>query len=50
MKHMQVGFGLFAIHGYFAVPEEKALNKRFPQIKTLTVEEVLQLWKGERVS
>jgi hypothetical protein len=34
------------VHGLFTVPEDKALNNRFPEIKTTTVDEVLGLWKG----
>jgi hypothetical protein len=43
----QARFGLYVVHGSFTVPEEKALNRRFPEIETITVEEVLGLWKGK---
>jgi hypothetical protein len=40
-------FGLYTIHGLFHLSEDKSLNKNFPQIKTKTVEEVINAWKGK---
>jgi hypothetical protein len=40
-------FGLYYISGLFHLPEERSLNKVFPQIKTKTVEEVVSAWKGK---
>ena len=40
-------FGLYCINGLFHLPEERSLNKMFPQIKTKTVEEVISAWKGK---
>lgn len=44
---LQARFGLYIVHGLFTAPEEKALNRRFSEIETITVEEVLGLWKGK---
>ncbi|KAL9087171.1 MAG: hypothetical protein Q9165_006822 [Trypethelium subeluteriae] len=44
---LQARFGLFVVHGLFTVPEEKALNRKFPEIKTTTVQEILDLWKSK---
>jgi hypothetical protein len=46
LRMLQTRFGLYIIHGLFTVPEHKALNSKFPEIKTTTVDEVLGLWKG----
>lgn len=40
-------FGLYTVHGLFYLPEERTLNKKFPQIKTMTVAEVINSWKGK---
>ncbi|GME32557.1 Pyridoxal-phosphate dependent enzyme [Neofusicoccum parvum] len=41
-------FGLWVTKGIFDVPEERALNKRFPDIQVTTVKEMLdQAWKGK---
>ncbi|KAL7913111.1 hypothetical protein GGI35DRAFT_491340 [Trichoderma velutinum] len=40
-------FGQYIIAGLFDMPAEKSLNKVFPEVKTTTVEEVLDLWKGK---
>lgn len=40
-------FGLYTVNGLSHLPEEKSLNKVFPQIKTTTVEEVVSGWKGK---
>ncbi|KAL6406666.1 hypothetical protein AUP68_09467 [Ilyonectria robusta] len=45
--------GLFSVFGYwvtesvFDFPDEKALNKKFPDIKVTTVKEMLSHWKGK---
>lgn len=33
-------------YGLFGMPEEGSLNRRFPEIQTTTVEEIIGLWKG----
>ena len=38
-------FGMYIVNGLMHLPEEKNLNKMFPQIKTKTVEEVVSAWK-----
>ncbi|GFP60409.1 oxidoreductase BOA1 [Trichoderma asperellum] len=40
-------FGLYLIAGLFDMPTDKSLNKIFPEVKTTTVKEVLDLWKGK---
>ncbi|KAI9839153.1 MAG: hypothetical protein M1819_003146 [Sarea resinae] len=40
-------FGLLTIQGLTHLPEEKSLNKVFPQIQTKTVEEMVGAWKGK---
>ncbi|QYT01023.1 NmrA domain-containing protein [Trichoderma simmonsii] len=40
-------FGQYIIAGLFDTPDEKSLNKVFPEVKTTTVEEVVGLWKGK---
>jgi hypothetical protein len=44
-------FGLYAIKGIFDNRnyEDKAvnLNKKFPEIKPMTVKEVVELWRGK---
>lgn len=40
-------FGRWTIAGNFNLPEEEALNRRFPEIKPLTVRDVLEKrWKA----
>jgi hypothetical protein len=39
-------FGRYVVNGLMPLPEEKSLNKMFPQIKTKTVEEEVSDWKG----
>ncbi|KAM0470208.1 hypothetical protein ACHAPX_010094 [Trichoderma viride] len=38
-------FSLYLIAGLFDMPADKSLNKIFPEVKTTTVKEVLDLWK-----
>lgn len=38
-------FSLYLIAGLFDIPVDKSLNKIFPEVKTTTVKEVLDLWK-----
>ncbi|KAM6480970.1 hypothetical protein HDV62DRAFT_398271 [Trichoderma sp. SZMC 28011] len=40
-------FGQYIIAGLFDTPDEKSLNKVFPEVKTTTVQEVVGLWKGK---
>ncbi|PON21559.1 hypothetical protein TGAM01_v209589 [Trichoderma gamsii] len=40
-------FSLYIIAGLFDMPADKSLNKIFPEVKTTTVKEVLDLWKGK---
>jgi hypothetical protein len=40
-------FGLYVIEGLFDMPEERSLNKRYPEIKTKTVRECISAWKGK---
>ncbi|KAJ9614099.1 hypothetical protein H2200_002235 [Cladophialophora chaetospira] len=40
-------FGLYVTQGLFDLPEEESLNKKFPDIKTTTVREVLSAWAGK---
>ena len=46
-RMLQAMFGLYIIRGLWTVPEDKALNGRFPGISTTSVEDVLGLWKGK---
>jgi hypothetical protein len=39
-------FGLWAIEGIMLFPQEGSLNEKFPEIKTMSVEEVVGAWKG----
>ncbi|KAF2678502.1 NAD(P)-binding protein [Lentithecium fluviatile CBS 122367] len=47
IRVLQAMFGLYSVYGLFHVPEEKALNGKFPEIETITVDEVLDHWKGK---
>lgn len=47
LRVLQARFGLYVVYGIFTVLEDKALNKKFPEIETTTVDEVLGLWKGK---
>jgi hypothetical protein len=41
-------FGFWVTEGVFDLPEDKALNRKFPDIKVTTVEEMLNTaWKGQ---
>lgn len=41
-------FEQWVIDGNFDLPEENSLNRRFPEIKTLTAKGLLeQFWKGK---
>ena len=40
-------FGLYIVRGLFHLPEQKSLDKVFPEIKTKTVKEVINSWKGK---
>jgi hypothetical protein len=46
LRIMQARFGLYIVHDLFTVPEDKAFNKKFTEINTTTVDEVLGLWRG----
>lgn len=39
-------FGLYVLAGLFHMPEERSLNKEFPDMKTTTVKEIIGAWKG----
>jgi hypothetical protein len=39
-------FGLYIAKGLLDLPQENSLNKKFPDIKPLTVKEVLEFWKN----
>jgi hypothetical protein len=39
-------FGLYIMAGLFKIPEDRALNKEFPDIETLTIKGVADLWRG----
>lgn len=40
-------FGLYGTAGLFDFPEDKSLNKKFPEIKPTTVREMLSVWVGK---
>lgn len=40
-------FGVLGANGLMYLPEEKTLNKRFPHIKTMSMEEMISVWKGK---
>ncbi|RFU28645.1 hypothetical protein B7463_g7672, partial [Scytalidium lignicola] len=40
-------FGRYVIEGKFDMPKDKALNSKFPNIQTLKVKDVVELWKGK---
>lgn len=40
-------FGLYIMAGLFDMPTDKSLNSIFPEVKTTTVKEVLDIWKGK---
>ncbi|KAK1763389.1 hypothetical protein QBC33DRAFT_550029 [Phialemonium atrogriseum] len=40
-------FGLYVIQGLFKMPEERSLNRLFPDVKTKKVSEVINAWKGK---
>lgn len=37
--------GSFVVNGMFDIPIEKALNKKFPEIQPMKVEQMLSLWR-----
>ncbi|TVY76133.1 Oxidoreductase swnN [Lachnellula suecica] len=40
-------FGLWAVYGIMYLPKEGSLNEKFPEIKTMTVREMISVWKGK---
>jgi hypothetical protein len=40
-------FGLYVTLGLFDLPDEECLNKKFPDIKTTSVKEMLSVWVGK---
>lgn len=40
-------FGLYNAAGLFDFPEDKSLNKKFPEIKPTTIREMLSAWVGK---
>ncbi|KAI9663877.1 MAG: hypothetical protein M1821_007367 [Bathelium mastoideum] len=44
---IQSKFGLYVAYGMFDFPEKGSLNQLFPEIKTITVEEIISHWKGK---
>lgn len=49
LQKIFVGGGQWMVNGAFDLPEENSLNKMFPEIKTMGVDEMLELsWKGNR--
>ena len=40
---IQSKFGLYVAYGMFDLPEEGSLNQLFPEIETITVEEIVRL-------
>jgi hypothetical protein len=40
-------FGLFVINGLYDLPQEKALNHEFPDIKPMTARDMLGVWKDK---
>jgi len=40
-------FGVLGSNGLMYLPEEKTLNKKFPEIKTTSVREIVSAWKGK---
>jgi len=38
-------WGLYVLEGKYDMPTDKALNKVFPSIKPLKVEDVLEMWQ-----
>lgn len=48
LQPLYAAFGLLMATGRFNMPEEKTLNKKFPEIKTLKAKELLeQAWKSK---
>ena len=39
--------GSFYVNGIFDLPTDKTLNSKLPQIKVMTLDDVLELWKGK---
>ncbi|GME46751.1 putative nmra-like family protein [Neofusicoccum parvum] len=47
LRHFRGDFENWLVQGYYNLPTENTLNERFPDIKTLTVKEMVeQNWKG----
>ncbi|KAJ3453705.1 hypothetical protein MRS44_017952 [Fusarium solani] len=40
-------YSLYAIDGLYDFPKESTLNAKFPEIKTTTIEDMLNLWKSK---
>lgn len=40
-------FGLYTVKGMLLLPEEGSLNSMFPHIKTMTVAEIVGVWRGK---
>jgi len=48
LQLMFAAFGMWVVAGFFDLPAEKALNARFPNVKPLTVKQMLDVtWKGK---
>ncbi|CAD0021147.1 hypothetical protein D6C86_03754 [Aureobasidium pullulans] len=42
LQYMFAAFGMWAVGGYFNLPEDKAINHKFPNIKPLSVKQMLE--------
>jgi hypothetical protein len=40
-------FGLYTVKGMLHMPEERSLNRMFPEIRTKTIGEIVGAWKGK---
>lgn len=47
LQSVFAAFGLYVIQGLFKMPEERSLNRLFPDVKTKKVSEVIDAWKGK---
>ncbi|THZ76032.1 hypothetical protein D6C84_08938 [Aureobasidium pullulans] len=47
LRYMFAAFGMWVVQGYFNLPEDKAINHKFPNIKPLSVKRMLSdSWQG----
>lgn len=47
LQKVFASFGLYITRGLVDLPEENSLNQKFPEIKTKSIKEIVDAWKGK---